>query len=492
MNTNSIPRRDFIKLSGVLGLGLAPWPRLAAAVEPTKKATLPNIIVYLSDDHGATFSEAYGNDEIHTPHLKQLAQEGTTFNQAFCASPCCGPSRTAMFTALWPARNGAEPNHMKPRLGLQGLPDILKDLGYETAAIGKVTHGGWEPMYNFDYYVGPRSGKKDLKDASDYLANRDSSKPLCLFFGAHFPHTPWVDNAAYDPDKLTLPPTLVDTPVMREEYAKYYSSVTATDSMLGDFRELVKKHVPGDPLFIYTSDHGAQLPFSKWDLYDAGIRVPFIGVWPGHLKPATTTDAAICLPDLLPTLIDIAGGQVPTGLDGESFAGVLNGEKTTHRDHIFATQSGDSDCNVYPSRSLRTSDWKYILNLHPEYQHHTFISLYEDDSSGQRYWKSWLEAAETDPAAAAIVKRHTIRPAEELYDLNADPHELNNLAAAPEHADRLASMRKQLKQWMAIQSDQETVFGNPLLVGEPAELLTTREVQDAIREQNDKRNNGLL
>lgn len=480
MNTNSIPRRDFIKATGALGLGLGAWSRLAAAADSEQGAKLPNIIVYISDDHGVLFAEPYGNDEIHTPNMQQLAQEGTTFNQAFCVSPCCGPSRSAMFTGLWPANNGAEPNHMRPKPGLQGLPSILKSLGYETAAIGKVTHGGWETMYGFDFFVGPRSGKKDLEDASKYLANRDASKPLCLFFGAHYPHTPWVENTRYDSDKLTMPPTLVDTPVMREEHAKYCSSVTATDTLLGDFRELVKKHVPGEQLFIYTSDHGAQFPFAKWDLYDAGIRVPFIGVWPGYLQPGATSEATICLPDLLPTLIELSGGEVPEGLDGQSFAGVLTGEKTTHRECSFATQSGDSDCNVYPSRSLRTRDWKYILNLHPEFQHHTFISRYVEESSGQVYWKTWLEAAKTDPIAAAIVQRHTIRPAEELYDLNADPHELHNLAAVPEHAERLANMRVELREWMTSQGDKETVFGRPLLIGEPVTLLTTKQVQDAL------------
>ena len=100
---------------------------------------------------------------------------------------------------------------------------------------------------------------------------------------------------------------LVDTPVMREQYAKYLSSVSATDALLGKFRALVKKHVSGDTVFVYTSDHGAQLPFGKWDLYDAGTRLPFIVSWPGVLKPGTANDATICLPDLLPTFIELAG-----------------------------------------------------------------------------------------------------------------------------------------------------------------------------------------
>ncbi len=376
-----------------------------------------------------------------------------------------------MLTGLWPARNGAEPNHHPKRPEVPGLPIILHDLGYEVAAIGKVAHNTWASFYQFDYVAGPNPGATDADELKKFLANRDSTKPLCLFFGTHYPHTPWIENAGYDPAKLKLPPTFVDTQVTREQRAKYATSVTAADTLLGEVRALTLKQVPGDTLFISTADQGAAWPFGKWDLYEASTRIPFVVVWPGHLKPATTNDAMICLPDLLPTLIELAGGKVPTGLDGKSFAPVLLGDTTTHRDKVFATCSGDGDFNVYPSRSLRTDRWKFILNLHPEFQHHTHISR-SPGNSGYIYWKTWLEAAETDAAAATVVKRYIERPAEELYDLQADPNELHNLAASPEQAERLANMRSEVKAWMKEQGDQETVFGKPLLISEPATLIS--------------------
>jgi arylsulfatase A-like enzyme len=179
----------------------------------------------------------------------------------------------------------------------------------------------------------------------------------------------------------------------------------------------------------------------------------------------------ICLPDLLPTFIELAGGKAPAGLDGQSFAAILRGAAATHRDHVFNTQSGDGNFNVYPSRSLRTRYWKYILNLHPEFQHQTHISRCVAPGGGIQYWKTWLAAAETDPAAAAVVKRYAIRPAEELYDLQADLFEQHNLAADPQHADRLAAMRAELRAWMKEQGDTETVFGKPLLIGQPIIML---------------------
>jgi uncharacterized sulfatase len=481
---NQIPRREFIKLSGALGVGLATWPLAGSAIEAGEKSALPNFIVYMSDDHGLLFSQPYGNPAIHTPNLAQLAAEGVVFTHAFNASPSCGPSRTAMLTALWPARNGAMPNHHPPKSGVEELPGILKSLGYETAAIGKVAHNDYAKLYPFDFIVGPNNGAVNSDEVAKFLANRDASKPLCLFFGSHFPHVPWVENEGYDPADVQLPPTFVDTPATREALTKCYSSVSRTDTLLGEYRDLVKKYVRGDSIFIYAVDHGAQLPFAKWDLYDAGIRVPFIVSWPGKLKPGTVNDAMICLPDLLPTFIDLAGGKVPEGLDGKSFAGLLRGTATTHRDHVFNAQWGDGNFNVYPSRSMRTRDWKYILNLHPEFQHQSWISLSIRPSDGYAYWKTWLEAAKTDPAAAAIVKRYSQRPAEELYDLNADPYEQHNLAADPQQAQRLASMRAEVKEWMKQQDDNDTVFGHPLLIGEPVIMYKP----NGSRENSEKEN----
>ncbi len=174
---------------------------------------------------------------------------------------------------------------------------------------------------------------------------------------------------------------------------------------------------------------------------------------------------------MLPTFIELGGGMVPEGIDGKSFADVLRGKATTHREKIFTTHSGDGDFNVYPIRSVRTRDWKYIRNLHPEFQHHTHISRSSNVMSGFNYWQSWLSAAETSPAAAATVKRYSVRPAEELYDLKSDPNELHNLATDPAQVERLQQMRADVDMWMQQQGDKQTVFGRPLLIGEPVTMV---------------------
>ncbi len=434
-------------------------------------AAPPNIVVFISDDHSMLDSEPYGSTDIRTPHMAKLAAEGMKFTHAFIASPACGPSRTTLCTGLWPARNGAEPNHKAKNPDVRSLPPVLHTLGYEVAAFGKVAHGNYGKDHGFDVLGGQQQGEIDTVEVGKFLANRDASKPLCLFFGTHHPHVPWGEKAGYDAAAIKLPPTHVDTPATREQRARYCSDITRSDTLLGELRALAKDKVPGDTLFIYTADHGAQWPFAKWNLYDAGIRIPFIAAWPGHLQPASTSDAMICWPDLLPTFIDLGGGMVPEGIDGKSFANVLRGTSTTHREKIFTTHSGDGDFNVYPIRSVRTRDWKYIRNLHPEFQHHTHISRSSNVTSGFNYWQSWLTAAESSPAAAATLKRYSVRPAEELYDLKNDPLELHNLADDPSQTQRLREMRTDVDTWMQQQGDKQTIFGKPLLIGEPVTMV---------------------
>lgn len=443
-----------------------------AAFSPLLAATasLPNIVVFIADDHSMLDSQAYGSSEVRTPHMARLAADGLKFTHAFVASPACGPSRTALLTGLWSARSGAEPNHKPKNPGVASLPPVLRALGYEVAAIGKVAHNNYAKDHGFDYIEGPNSGFSDTIAVAKFLATRDSSKPLCLFVGTRHPHVPWSENRTYDPAAVKIPPTHVDTQTTREQRASYLTDVTKADTLLGEVRALAREKISGDTLFIYTADHGAQWPFGKWNLYDDSIRIPLIVAWPGHLKPATS-DAMVCWPDLLPTLIDLAGGKVPDGLDGKSFAAILRGTATTHRDRIYATHSGDGDFNVYPIRAVRTRGWKYVCNLHPEFQHHTHISR-SAGPSGLDYWKTWLTTAENNPAAAATVLRYSTRPAEELYDLAADPFELHNLAADPRQASRLVGLRSDLDAWMKQQGDTQTVFGKPLLVGEPVTLIT--------------------
>jgi uncharacterized sulfatase len=271
---------------------------------------------------------------------------------------------------------------------------------------------------------------------------------------------------------MKLPAEHFDTPEFRLSRTRYYEAVTNADKFFGQILDAVDEKLDRKNTFVFfTSDHGAQLPFGKWNLYDAGMRVPLIAAGPG-IKADATTDAMVSWIDILPTLVDLAGGKPPADIDGRSFAAVLRGEKQSAREEIYATHSGDKEFNVYPMRTLRTDRWKYILNLHPEFQYATHINR-GGERDGVDYFRSWEKAAKTDSHAAEVVRRYKERPREELYDLTADPHELKNLADRPEQQSRLAQLRAKVAAWMKEQNDAGTVFDKPLLLGQEATLIPT-------------------
>ena len=214
----------------------------------------PNIVVILSDDHGYLDSTVYGATDVRTPNLERLAKDGITFTHMFAPSPSCSPSRTAMLTGLMPAQNGAERNHGLKKDGVSSLIENLKKRGYEVAAFGKVAHYKDGGNHGFDKH----EEKHDVKSVEEFLNGRDRNKPMCLFVGTHEPHVPWLDLAGYDPAKVNLPPSHIDTPETREFRCRYYTDVTKADTYAGEMYALAKKHLGREnTLVIYTSDHGA-------------------------------------------------------------------------------------------------------------------------------------------------------------------------------------------------------------------------------------------
>ena len=422
----------------------------------------PDIVVYLSDDHSQFDSSLYGNADIPTPQFERLAGDGMTFTHAFVASPSCAPSRAAMLTGLMPARNGAEANHTYPKPGTRSLVRDLQDAGYQVAAFGKVAHGKPKHVerYGFDHLGQGRTLQQVRTQVKDYLAKRESGKPLCLFVGTTNPHVSWTSPTTFDPDKVEFPPHHLDTPSTRRHRAAYYQEIKELDAFLGELREIAADRLGGNLLFIHTSDHGSQWPFGKWNLYDYGIRVPFIAAWNGKIEPGVTTDAMISWIDLVPTLVEVGGGSVPRGLDGRSFANVLLGSADRHRDVIFTTHTGDGIKNIFPIRSIRDRDWKLIHNLHPEFAHTNHSDLDRKPMAGA-YWTEWAELSKSDERAKEIVDLYYQRPPWELFNVSRDKWEQSNLIDRPEQAARVADLKRRLAAWMESQNDQRLVHNEP-------------------------------
>lgn len=443
-------------------------------------AAAPDIVVFLTDDQGKLDCTPYGGSGIRTPNMQRLADSGLTFSRAYVASPSCAPSRAALLTGLMPARNGAEANHSMPRADIKKWPAYFQELGYEVVAFGKVSHYRHTAKYGFDYFAHDTfHDHAAIPAAVEFLKDRprDASKPLCLMVGTNWPHVPWPEeDLGYDPAKLLLPAGSIDTPKTRQWRARYAAAVSEADADLGRIMDAAREYLAPDTLFLLSSDHGAQWPFGKWNLYESGVSVPLIIAWPGVVQPGTRTEAMVSWVDLLPTLVEAAGGKGPADIDGRSFLPVVRGEASEHRDRIFTTHANDGRMNVYPSRAVRNERWKYIRNLHPEYAFTTHIDLVAGYLGQRDFFATWEAAAKTDPAAAAILKRYHARPAEELYDLAADPQEQHNVAESPEHAETLAALRTELDAWMASQKDQAKTLVKPRLLSDPTSYGPQAEI----------------
>jgi uncharacterized sulfatase len=411
----------------------------------------PNIVLFLADDLSWADCSINGGHEIPTPNMERVARDGMTFSHAFVASPSCAPSRAALLTGVNCARNGAMFNHAKPRAELKKWPAYFKELGYEVAAIGKTAHYAQVKDYGFDYCSHFNYHEDDCVTAAvAWLEKRESSKPLCLIVGTNWPHVPWPLKSEFQPDAMVLPPTHVTTAETRAARTRYAQAVANADRDLGLVYDAARRKFGDQCFFLFSADHGAQWPFAKWNCYDAGIRTPLVAVWPKTIAAGSRAAAMVSWLDILPTCLDVAGAQPAADLDGQSFLAVLRGEKNELRSVIFTTHSGDGKMNEFPIRSVRTRDWKYLRNLDPAREFHSHI----DRAEPQAYWNSWTAKAQGDADAKAIVERYLHRPAEELYDLTADPLEQHNLAADPQQTDRLAEFRRQLDEWMRAQGDQ--------------------------------------
>ncbi len=425
---------------------------------------LPNIVVLLSDDLGRLETTVYGSKEVRTPTLERLASEGMVFDNAYVASPSCCPNRASLLTGLMPARHGAHPNHSFVKPETKWLVPILKGLGYQVASFGKVQHG----RRNFEgcdfHFQDPENMSRDLKKL--IASGKLTDGPVCLMVGDRRPHVPWIKESIYDPEKVTLPVTFIDTKETREHWARYLTDITHMDAEMGRVLDLVAEDFGDDFICLFSSDHGGQWPFGKWNLYDSGARVPLIVRWPGKIPAGRRTDAMVSWVDLIPTLIDMVGGTVPSDIDGKSFAKVLRGEKNDHREEIFTTHTGDTVFNVFPMRSVRVGKYKYIHNLCPDSYHSNHSDVLRKDGAGA-YWDSWDVAAENDPAAAKIIKTYQSRPEFQLFDLEKDPLELNNLAYNPEFKEKLSQLQMQLSAWTTSQGDDLKPHRDPYPLANP-------------------------
>ncbi len=454
-------RRDFLKVAGAS----LTFPVISGAAQGAldkSRENQPNFLFILADDVTYNDLGCYGGKNVKTPNIDRLAREGMQFNRTYCAMSMCAPFRAELYTGLFPVRNGVAWNHSIAKPGTKSVCHYLRELNYRVGLTGK-KHASPADVFPFDNVKEPLAGP-----AVKEFITRDAKQPFCLFVCSHNAHPPWRsgDVSLIDRDGITLPPVIHDNPITRKTFAGYLAEIAALDKEVGEVLALLEETGQADnTLVMFSSEQGWDFAFGKWTNYDVGVRSALLARWPGRIKSGVETDALVQIADVVPTFI-VAGGGDPAvhKLDGVSFLGVLQGKTDKHRRYVYGLHNNVPEGNPYPIRSIRDDEFHFLLNLKHDQRYHEKHLMTE--GLAKRYDLQWWQAlsdaaAKGDATATKLYNKYHRRPAEELYRVDEDPWEMNNLADKPEFANVKKRLRAELGRWMSQQNDPGASMDDP-------------------------------
>lgn len=418
----------------------------------------PNIVLIIADDMNWNDCGAYGHKSIRTPHLDQLAKDGMRFDHAYLTASSCSPSRASIITGRYPHNTGAEQLHWAMPAGTQTFVQQLKAKGYYTAAAGK-WHMGDHVREHFDTIheasvsgfqlptgdgkTPPKMVAKKPSGCEDWiptLKDRPKDKPFFMWFAALDPHRAYEKGALIPPHQLSdiiVPPHLPDTPEVREDLRMYYDEIGRLDQYVGKVvAELDNQGITNDTLIIFISDNGRPFPRDKTSLYDGGIKTPWIVKWPGKVNANSVNKALVSSVDIAPTLTKIAKAKNLPSFEGVDLMPLFTGKNSKVRDYVF----GEDHWHDYEdhARSIGNQRYKLIRN-----DYNDLPATPSADAGRSLTWQSMLKLqkkGELSKAQQACMI--SPRPKWELYDLQKDPHELNNVF----HDSKYGKIKKELMQ----------------------------------------------
>ena len=446
----------------------------ASLREVSAADTRSNIVWIIPDDMSAHFG-SYGETAIETPNVDALAARGVKFTNAYVTAPVCSTCRSAFITGMYQTAIGAHHHRsgrgeLKIELpeGVKMVPQLFQEAGYHTSISGWPGNGkSGKTDYNFEW-------DPAIYDSFDW-ADREEGQP---FF--HQVQTPggklrgkdesgWekVCSAAENAfgsrtsgSDVKLPPYYPNHPDIVRDWAAYLDSVRMTDLMVGEvLARLEKEGLLDNTLVLFMTDHGISHARGKQFLYDEGLHVPLVIAGPG-IEPGTVREDLVEHIDITALSLGAAGIPIPDHMQARD----ILAKDYTPREAVFAARDR-CDETVDHLRSVRTKEFKYIRNFLPN-RPYLQPCAYKDAKAILIALREWHAAGKLDDAQELIFRE--VRPIEELYDVNADPHELHNLAEDPAHADQLAELRGRLDTWMAETNDQgrepesEAMYGSDM------------------------------
>ncbi len=469
---------EFLTMKRLLFLAAAAFVGFSLHAADTR----PNLVWIIGEDMGPELG-CYGDPQAITPNLDRLAREGARFTRCFTHAPVCAPSRSGLITGQCPTSIGT--HHMRSKLIKPPITftEQLRQAGYFVAWPGKTDFNFDVPKAAFDSTTEwwnasggvPASGKKkqgkpvEVKSKQPFFAYAnftDSHESSIRMLDKFTTLTASLTAAErHDPAKMTVPPYHPDVPEVRRDLANYYDLVTAVDHKVGMVLQFLEAEGLADnTVVLLTGDHGRGLSRSKRWIYDSGTHVPLIVRWPGKIKPGTVREDLVSFIDFAPTMLALAGVRgsdekksipVPGGGEGvlEIFPPmsgiVFLGPQTQERKYVFAAR--DRMDETYDRiRAVRSKQFRYIRNFEPQLPYAQRIA-YMDEMPTMQVWRRLnAEGKLNDTQKLFFAKQ---KPAEELYDSEADPHEVRNLANSTPHQSVLKEMRAALDRWMAQTGD---------------------------------------
>ena len=446
----------------VLGL----LPALTGLAAPaTTVPQRPNILFILADNWRWPTAGALGDPMARTPAFDRIAHDGVLFTHTFNPVPSCSPTRACLLTGRYAHELGERANLWSafPR-DTPVVTQLLREAGYDIGYSGKAWAPGKPELSGWkENPVGPK-----FASFTDFHAQHKSSQPFFYWIGNTDTATRGgrLDSgtdackAGLDPAGLVVPPELPDCPEVRQDLLNYYGGVLKLDEEAARAIALLEKGGELDnTVVIYTSDNGWQMPRGLANCYDRGSRVPLAIRWGNHLAAGRKVEEFVNVADLGPTFLDIAGLKPPPVMTMHSIKNLMLGKPDTlQRNATFIERERHANVRHdnlgYPVRAVRTREFLYLRNLRPDRwpagdPDVIFIHGRPFGDVDTTRAKDFLLAHQKEPAYAKyITPIFDKRPAEELYDLRSDPHQLTNVATQPAYAAALKELRARVDEWM--------------------------------------------
>ncbi len=450
----------------LIGLTLAS----VAPAQHARAAERPNIL-WLSCEDISPHLGSYGDTHATTPDLDRLARQGIRYTHATVVAGVCAPSRSSIITGMYPTTLGTHPMRCDARLPefIRPFTVYLREAGYYCANNVKKDYQFQEPPDTWDESSGQAHWRNRPRKDQPFFAvfNFTGTHESGIFDKARYEQVT-AGLPRHDRDKVaaTLPPYYPDTPLVREDWGRYYDVIAAMDQWAGRLlAQLDEDGLAENTIVMFWSDHGVGLPRAKRWLYDSGVRVPLIVRVPlkfrqaGQGAPGTIDDRLVSLMDLGPTVLNLAAVAPPDHLQGRAFLGP---DLPLRREYLHAA-ADRMDERYDIIRAVRDRRFKYIRNYEPWKPWYQHVEYGEQRATMREIRRL---AAEGSLAGAAALFAAPVKPAEELYDLENDPHEVRNLAGLPEHRRTLERMRAAHEAWIHDTLDLGFLPEDELLAGQ--------------------------